>query len=160
MVKALWEIHGYRQDSIIQISKTTNSAGRKMINYIKIHLIPPKEIRRTVPNETLKSFLEKNEDLFFYTDEEIIEAPTYREMRKMLERVHNSAHTYIGGTIPEPHTAFRDPFVFLIHSNVDRLFAMWQYRNKEERLSSQTIYGDESEKVWPKLRKVVEKKRL
>jgi hypothetical protein len=60
---------------------------------------PPKEIRRTVPKETLQSFVEKNEGLYFYTDEEIIEAPTYLEMRKKLERIHNSAHTYIGGTI-------------------------------------------------------------
>ena len=24
------------------------------------------------------------------------------------------------------HISFRDPFVFLLHSNVDRLFALWQ----------------------------------
>jgi len=38
----------------------------------------------------------------------------------------NTAHGFIGGTIGNPHTSFRDPFVFLLHSNVDRLFAMWQ----------------------------------
>lgn len=106
---------------------------------------PPKEIVRTVPHETLRSFVEKNNDLYFYTDEEIIEAPTFREMRRRLERVHNSAHSYIGGTIGDDHTAFRDPFVFLIHSNVDRLFAMWQYKNKDERLNPDTLYGEESE---------------
>ena len=33
---------------------------------------------------------------------------------------HNSAHGYIGGDIGGQHQAFEDPFVFLLHSNVDR----------------------------------------
>jgi len=43
-----------------------------------------------------------------------------------LHYVHDYAHGYIGGTISDPHFSFHDPFVFLIHSNVDRLWAMWQ----------------------------------
>ena len=38
----------------------------------------------------------------------------------------NVAHSYIGGTISNPHYSFHDPFVFLLHSNVDRLWAKWQ----------------------------------
>ncbi len=47
-------------------------------------------------------------------------------MRYYLEYIHNQIHNYIGGTIGYPHTSFRDPFVFLLHSNVDRIFAAWQ----------------------------------
>jgi Common central domain of tyrosinase/von Willebrand factor type A domain len=39
---------------------------------------------------------------------------------------HGIAHTYIGGTILDAHYSFHDPFVFLIHSNLDRLWAKWQ----------------------------------
>ena len=48
----------------------------------------------------------------------------YASMRGLLGDAHNEMHGFInmGGT----HTSFRDPFVFLLHSNVDRLFAMWQ----------------------------------
>jgi hypothetical protein len=46
--------------------------------------------------------------------------------RLALEGAHNSIHGYIGGDIGAQHQAFEDPFVFLLHANVDRLFAMWQ----------------------------------
>lgn len=57
-----------------------------------------------------------------------------------------------GGTIGDPHTSFRDPFVFLIHSNVDRLFAAWQLRKGrdnefEYRLDPQKVYGKEIDTV-------------
>jgi hypothetical protein len=43
------------------------------------------------------------------------------------------------------HISFRDPFVFLLHSNVDRLFARWQTDPLHaERLKPLTIYGSES----------------
>lgn len=58
---------------------------------------------------------------------------------------HNSVHGYIGGTIGDPHTAFEDPFVFLLHANVDRLWAMWQTEPGQEwRLDPDLAYGDES----------------
>ncbi|MGY2116640.1 hemopexin repeat-containing protein [Nocardia gipuzkoensis] len=55
------------------------------------------------------------------------EADQYLQMSVALEEMaHNVAHDYIGGTIGQPHFSFHDPFVFLIHSNVDRLWAKWQ----------------------------------
>ena len=43
------------------------------------------------------------------------------------------------------HRTFEDPFVFLLHSNVDRLFARWQTDPQHpERLNPDTIYGTES----------------
>jgi hypothetical protein len=82
---------------------------------------------------------------FRYTEDQIIQAEQYPEMRVMLEQNHNIAHNYIGGTIGDSHTSFRDPFVFLIHSNVDRLYAAWQLQaGKEWRLDPERIYGSES----------------
>ena len=45
-------------------------------------------------------------------------------MRDALEQLHNGSHVYFGNV--SPHIAFRDPLVFLLHSNVDRIFAQWQ----------------------------------
>jgi acylphosphatase len=68
----------------------------------------------------------------------------YQQMRAALEGAHNTSHGYIGGTIGNGHTAFEDPFVFLLHSNVDRLFAMWQLQpGKTWRLDPNQIYGVE-----------------
>ena len=80
-----------------------------------------------------------------YTEIQIIQEENYPEMRVMLEGNHNIVHNYIGGTIGDPHTSFRDPFVFLLHSNVDRLFATWQLQpEKKWRLNPEQIYGSES----------------
>jgi tyrosinase len=42
---------------------------------------------------------------------------------------HGSAHTSFGGSISSIHTAARDPLFFLLHCNVDRLWAKWQKTN-------------------------------
>jgi hypothetical protein len=68
----------------------------------------------------------------------------YKAFREAVENMHNSIHGYIGGTIGNAHTAFEDPFVFLLHSNVDRLFAMWQTTlGQMWRLDPEQVYGDD-----------------
>ncbi len=105
---------------------------------------PPIALTRDKPDGSLKDFMENN-GVHFFTDEEIITSSSYGEMRIKLERVHNWAHGYIGGTIGDPHTSFRDPFVFLLHSNVDRLFAAWQLvTGHENRLDPQQVYDSEA----------------
>jgi hypothetical protein len=67
--------------------------------------------------------------------------PNY--FRTAWEDIHNRAHAYFADI--SPHNAFRDPFVFLLHSNVDRLYAKWQTDpNHPERLDPATVYGSES----------------
>jgi hypothetical protein len=81
------------------------------------------------------------------SDAQIISAPDYQSMRNDiagLEAAHNNAHGYIGGTLGDAHTSFRDPFVYLLHSNVDRLFALWQLQDPAKRLDPEQVYGAES----------------
>jgi hypothetical protein len=58
---------------------------------------------------------------------------------------HNLSHPYIGGTsgaMRSPATAAQDPFFFMLHGNVDRLWAQWQ-RNPSDlpRLDPMQTYG-------------------
>lgn len=85
------------------------------------------------------------------SDAEVAAAPNFTEMRHIIEDLHDSAHGYIGGftgTIGDPHISFRDPFVYLLHSNTDRLFALWQLQpGHPERLDPATVYGSEGNSV-------------
>ena len=72
-------------------------------------------------------------------DRDVINASDFATMRVRLEAVHNRMHGFVnmGG----PHISFRDPFVFLLHSNVDRVFAMWQLAGgRAERLDPDRVY--------------------
>jgi hypothetical protein len=53
---------------------------------------------------------------------------------------HNCAHNYFQGTVSIPATAAQDPFFFLLHANVDRIWAQWQ-RSNLRRLNPATAYG-------------------
>ena len=83
------------------------------------------------------------------------QANQFNVFRRKLEGEHGSAvepgfnvHGYIGGTIGFPHTAFEDPFVFLLHSNVDRLWARWQtVPGQEWRLNPLLVYGNETNHI-------------
>jgi hypothetical protein len=67
---------------------------------------------------------------------------TYPAFRLALEGLHNSAHGYLASV--SPHVAFRDPLVFLLHSNVDRIFARWQTDPAHpERMNPTNVYGTE-----------------
>jgi Common central domain of tyrosinase len=78
-------------------------------------------------------------------DSEIVDAPTYQTVRTLLERKHDAAHfVYFGGTFVNAHISFHDPYALLLHSNVDRLFAMWQAQvGKSWRLDPSVVYGSE-----------------
>ncbi len=73
------------------------------------------------------------------------QAQQWQQFRQTLEGAHDTVHGYIGGDIGGQHGAFEDPFVFLLHSNVDRLFAMWQAQAGQPwRLDPDQVYGDQS----------------
>ncbi|AXW61821.1 tyrosinase [Ralstonia solanacearum] len=52
---------------------------------------------------------------------------SYQNFRTMQGNPHGSAHvSYFGGSISSIPTAAKDPLFFLLHCNVDRLWAKWQ----------------------------------
>ena len=52
---------------------------------------------------------------------------TYASFDTMEGNPHGSAHTRFGGFISSVPSAARDPLFFLLHCNVDRLWAKWQW---------------------------------
>lgn len=54
---------------------------------------------------------------------------TFTNFRTMEGNPHGNAHTSFGGSISSIGTAARDPLFFLLHCNVDRLWAKWQQAN-------------------------------
>ncbi|MGC2570248.1 MAG: tyrosinase family protein, partial [Candidatus Nitrosopolaris sp.] len=89
-------------------------------------------------------------------DEELVNAPDWETFNHLMQGAelpphtiptdaHGAAHEYIGGAggeLSDPHISFRDPFVFLLHSNVDRLWAKWQRDPAHpERLDPAQVYG-------------------
>lgn len=50
----------------------------------------------------------------------------FRVFRSMQGNPHGSAHANFGGSISSISTAAKDPLFFLLHCNVDRLWAKWQ----------------------------------
>ena len=54
---------------------------------------------------------------------------TFKAFSDMEGDPHGLAHTSFGGSIQDPATAPKDPLFFLLHCNVDRLWAKWQRVN-------------------------------
>jgi Common central domain of tyrosinase/von Willebrand factor type A domain len=77
------------------------------------------------------------------TDMEFMAAGDFPAFDTLMQfNAHGLAHGWIGGNLADAHMSFRDPFVFLLHSNVDRLWATWQTQvGHPERLDPNNAYG-------------------
>jgi len=85
--------------------------------------LPPQEITRNVgPGAPVIS----SDAAIITSGDGLPQNQQWQTFRTTLESNHNTVHGFIGGDIGLGHSAFEDPFVFLLHSNVDRLWAMWQ----------------------------------
>jgi len=94
---------------------------------------PPRELPRYVSGSPASGADEDN----------VLNAGDFALMRDRLEDIHDAMHGFVamGGI----HTSFRDPFVFLLHSNVDRIVARWQTDPAfPGRLDPATVYGSEN----------------
>ena len=94
---------------------------------------PPATVTRFVSGSPITAQTENN----------ILNAVDFADMRQLMESAHNAMHGFVnmGGA----HISFRDPFVFLLHSGQDRIYARWQTDpTHPERLSGDTVYGTES----------------
>jgi hypothetical protein len=78
------------------------------------------------------------------SDASILNTPDFPTFDNNSHPAHDTCHGYIGGSLRASHFSFEDPFVFLLHSNLDRLWAEWQTApGHPERLDPNQTYG-----VW------------
>ena len=78
------------------------------------------------------------------SDATFIGAANYADFDSLMQgptgNAHSEAHSWLG--LGNAHTSFRDPLVFLLHSNVDRLWATWQTQpGHADRLDPDQVYG-------------------
>jgi Common central domain of tyrosinase/Bacterial Ig domain len=78
-------------------------------------------------------------------DATVLAPTTYANFDNVEVTPHNGSHTYLGGNsgnmsfVP---TAAEDPFFFLLHGNLDRLWSLWQRNNAfTSRLDPTQTYG-------------------
>jgi len=62
---------------------------------------------------------------------------------------HGTAHTSFGGVVSAIDTAARDPLFFLLHCNVDRLWAIWQRRRGRFDTQSPLTYRFQGSSTSP-----------
>lgn len=69
-------------------------------------------------------------------------AATAPFMSSLEDCSHNYSHGFIGGNMNFPSTSAQDPFFFMLHGNVDRLWAQWQRNTSSlSRLDPTQTYG-------------------
>jgi tyrosinase len=64
----------------------------------------------------------------------------YALFRSMEGSPHGDAHTSFGGYISDIDTAAKDPLFFMLHANVDRMWAKWQRNNRRFDSTNTSTY--------------------
>lgn len=64
----------------------------------------------------------------------------YTPFRRMEGNPHGAAHISFQGSIASIPTAAKDPLFFMLHANVDRLWARWQWLNRRFDLTRTTTF--------------------
>ncbi|KAK8070368.1 Di-copper centre-containing protein [Apiospora hydei] len=71
----------------------------------------------------------------------IVSAGDIGEFREGIERLwHRQSHTFIGGDGADPFSPTNDPVFYLLHAQIDRLWAIWQGQDLQAR--TYTIAGN------------------
>lgn len=68
----------------------------------------------------------------------------YRSFVQLERNPHGSAHVWVGGWMGSVPTAVRDPIFFMLHCNVDRLWAQWQHDRGRFDPNSSSTYSAQS----------------
>jgi hypothetical protein len=107
---------------------------------------PPKTLTRNTQAGAPPVGTSNFDNAYWATDTDFMNATDFPAFDALMQgHAHFHAHDWIGGNLSDPHMSFRDPFVFLLHSNVDRLWATWQTQaGHPERLDPNQTYGSYS----------------
>ena len=80
----------------------------------------------------------------------------YPAFRGMEGTPHGAAHVSFNGWVSQIPTAPKDPLFFMLHSNVDRLWALWQWMNQRTNPDDPNTYTGQNrdgrrvnDTMWP-----------
>jgi tyrosinase len=75
-------------------------------------------------------------------EEATLNQPIFAQFRAMEANPHSPAHVQAGGGgwLGTPRIAVRDPLFFLLHANIDRLWALWEVENQHFDPASPDAY--------------------
>ena len=80
----------------------------------------------------------------------------YPAFRAMESTPHGAAHVSFNGWISDIPTAPKDPLFFMLHANVDRLWALWQWMNQRTNPDDPNTYTGQNrdgrrvnDTMWP-----------
>ncbi len=90
---------------------------------------------RTVLDERTLLLFAAQEDLAYAYVDDVDQRPGFRDILE--GNPHGAAHVSFAGYIRSPGTAAGDPLFFLLHCNVDRIWAQWQWH--EERFDGEAV---------------------
>ena len=90
---------------------------------------------RTVLDERTLLLFAAQEDLAYAYEDDPDQRPGFRDILE--GNPHGAAHVSFAGYIRSPGTAAGDPLFFLLHCNVDRIWAQWQWH--EERFDGEAV---------------------
>jgi tyrosinase len=71
----------------------------------------------------------------------------YADFRAMEDNPHGTAHISFSGSISSIATAAKDPLFFLLHANVDRLWAKWQWANDRFSTADRRAFSTDGDAV-------------
>jgi tyrosinase len=81
---------------------------------------------------------------------------TYAPFAGMESSPHGAAHVSFAGWITSIGTAAKDPLFYMLHSNVDRLWGLWQWFNKRTNPADTKVYQGQNvdgrrvgDTTWP-----------
>jgi tyrosinase len=80
----------------------------------------------------------------------------YAAFAQMEGSPHGAAHVSFAGSISQIGTAAKDPLFFMLHANVDRLWALWQWLNRRTDPGDTKVYRGQNrdgrrlgDSTWP-----------
>ena len=100
----------------------------------RVSAASPQPGRTVLDERTLLLFAAQEDLAYAYEDVEDGE-PGFRDFLE--SNPHGAAHVSFAGFIRAPGTAAGDPLFFLLHCNVDRIWALWQWH--EERFDGTDV---------------------
>ncbi|SHG55765.1 tyrosinase family protein [Pedobacter caeni] len=101
-------------------------------------------IRRTADFNVLTQPAHNEFGASVLREEQVIAADSFIDFTNLEGNPHSTAHTSFNLDLTNAHTAVKDPLFFLLHTNVDRIWARWQWEKDFFDKNNESVYPQNS----------------